>query len=95
MVRGNNGDHFTNEMIDEFNIRVQSIIARRQTAQHLSDNQAVRETRQAIVEETLDPGFFNTLKNIAKSYILPVLPIVLGVGALVVTLVVTKRCSVM
>ncbi|XP_025083368.1 GTPase IMAP family member 8-like [Pomacea canaliculata] len=95
VVRRNNREYFTNEMVDEYNRKVQSIIARRQRAHRLSDNQAVTETRQAIVDEEEDPGFFNTLKNIAKTYILPVLIKVAEVGLAVAVGAVAKRCSVM
>lgn len=89
VVRRNNGEYFTNEMVN------QHINVSNQRAQHLSNIMAVRETRQAIVEEKEEPGFFNTLENTAKSYILPVLSTVLGVGASVSAGAVTKRCSVM
>ncbi|XP_025083369.1 GTPase IMAP family member 4-like [Pomacea canaliculata] len=94
VVRRNNGEYFTNKMLAEYNKKVQSIIARRKRAQHLSDNEAVRETRQAIVEETEEPGFFSTLKDIAKNYILPILPTVLGVGISIAGAL-TNKCSVM
>ncbi|XP_025111436.1 GTPase IMAP family member 4-like [Pomacea canaliculata] len=95
VVRRNNREYFTNEMVDEYNRKVQSIIARRQRDHGLSDNQAVTETRQAIVDEKEDPGFFDTLKNIAKTYILPVLIKVAEVGLAVAVGAVVKRCSVM
>ncbi|PVD24002.1 hypothetical protein C0Q70_17279 [Pomacea canaliculata] len=88
VTRRNSGEYFTNEMFDHINVS-------NQRAQHPSNIAAVKETRQAIVEGKEEPGFFNTLKNTAKKYILPVLSTVLGVGVSVAVGAVAKRCSVM
>lgn len=71
-------------MVDTYHQSVLAAILRRQRAGNMTGDEAVKETRQAIVEEKEEPSFFETLKDIGTRFILPV------VGSMLV-----PKCSVM
>ncbi|XP_025111182.1 GTPase IMAP family member 4-like [Pomacea canaliculata] len=84
LVQRNHGRYFTNEMVDTYHQSVLAAILRRQRAGSMTRDEAVKDTRQAIVEEKEEPSFFETLKDIGTRFILPV------VGSMLV-----PKCSVM
>lgn len=71
---------------------MEKTISRHQAERNLSTEEAVKETRQFVVEEKEEPGFFQTLTNVTKDYILPVVsnPLVGKAATLV-----SSQCSVM
>lgn len=79
-------------MLAEYNQEMQKAISRHQEEKGLSAEEAVKESRKAIVEEKEESSFFQTLTNVTKDYILPVVTNAATVGA---ATMVASKCSVM
>ncbi|XP_025110383.1 GTPase IMAP family member 4-like isoform X2 [Pomacea canaliculata] len=92
VVESNKKRFFTNNIVAKYDKEMEKTISRHQAERNLSTEEAVKETRQFVVEEKEEPGFFQTLTNVTKDYILPVVsnPLVGKAATLV-----SSQCSVM
>ena len=98
LVSRNQGAFFTNKLCEEVNTRVDTLVQRRVQTEHVTPEMAAAVTRQAIVDDKEDPGFFQELGKIMKRALLPVVIGVMGtVGGMVVKAAAARLagCSVM
>ena len=98
LVSRNQGAFFTNKLCEEVNTRVDTLVQRRVQTEHVTPEMAAAVTRQAIVDDKEDPGFFQELGKIMKRALLPVVIGVMGtVGGMAVKAAVERLagCSVM
>ena len=72
LISQNEGAYFTNELCADINSRVDELVQRRVQRDHVTPEMAAIVTRQAIVKDQEDPGFFQAIGGVIKDALLPV-----------------------
>ena len=72
LVSQNEGAYFTNELCADISSRVDELVQRRVQTEHVTPEVAAAVTRQAIVRDQEDPGFFQAIGKVVKDALVPV-----------------------
>lgn len=97
LVAQNRNAYFTSQLCEEVSKQVETVVQHRMETSHgaLTHEVAVRETRQDIVAQRVEPSFMKKLLKTVGDAILPVIAYFVGAVAEKAANAALKKCSVM